>query len=163
MLSAIVPCCRPFDLEVLVSSITRALTGEHLAFDLAGQIADLRQDERYARSGRLGRTLVKAGPLRLTLTIIAEGVRIGTHHAASPMTLQPIEGSLRYRVGDDEFEIGRGEVLFFGPGHAQDIRALEDTALLLTITGDGPEDGELVSGAGAKVSGGRRRGAQATT
>jgi hypothetical protein len=25
-------------------------------------------------------------------------------------------------------------VLFFGPGHAQDILALEDTALLLTVT-----------------------------
>jgi quercetin dioxygenase-like cupin family protein len=134
-----------------VSSITRPLAGENLTFDLAGQIADLRQDESYARSGRVGRTLVKAGPLRLTLTIIAEGVQIGTHHAASPMTLQPLEGGLRYRVGDDEFEIGRGDVLFFEPGHAQDIRALEDTALLLTITGEGPVDGDLVSGADAQA------------
>ncbi len=127
-----------------MSPLTRALTGENLTFDLAGQIAELRQDESYVRSGRVGRTLVKAGPLRLTLTVIAEGVQIGTHHAVSPMTLQPLEGVLRYRVGDDEFEIGRGEVLFFGPGHAQDIRALEDTALLLTITGETPEDSDLV-------------------
>jgi len=124
-----------------MSSITRALTGENLTFDLAGQIADLRKDERYLRSGRVGRTLVKAGSLRLTLTVVAEGVEVGTHHAVSPMTLQPLEGGLRYRVGDDEFEIGRGEVLFFGPGHAQDIRALEDTALLLTIGAEGPQDG----------------------
>ena len=153
MPKAIVACRRSSlrDSEILVSSITRALTGENLTFDLAGQIADLRQDESYVRSGRVGRTLVKAGPLRLTLTVIAEGVQIGTHHAVSPMTLQPLEGVLRYRVGDDEFEIGRGEVLFFGPGHAQDIRALEDTALLLTITGEGPEDSDLVSGADAKA------------
>lgn len=83
---------------------------------------------------------MKAGHLRLTLTVIAEGVEIGTHHAAAPMTLQPVQGRLRYRVADEEFEIGDGEVLFFGPGHARDIRALEDTALLLTITGHGPED-----------------------
>ena len=134
-----------------MSSITRALTGENLTFNLAGQIADLRQDERYVRSGRTGRTLVKAGPLRLTLTVVAEGVQVGTHHAVSPMTLQPLEGVIRYRVGNDEFEIGRGEVLFFGPGHAQDIRALEDTALLLTITGEGPEDSDLVSGAEARA------------
>lgn len=105
------------------------------------QIAELRRDECYVRSGRVGRTLVKAGPLRITLTLIAEGVEVGTHHAASPMTLQALQGRLRYRVGDEEFEIGQGEVLFFGPGHAQDIRALEDTALLLTITGDEPEGG----------------------
>jgi len=124
-----------------VSSLTRALTGEKLTFDLAVQIAELRQDESYIRSGRVGRTLIKAGPLRLTLTVIAEGVDIGTHHAASPMTLHVLEGRLKYRVGDDAFEIGQGEVLFFGPGHAQDIQALEDTALLLTITREGPDGG----------------------
>ncbi len=117
--------------------ITRALTGENLTFDLSEQIAELRQDESYVRSGRAGRTLVKAGPLRLTLTLLAQGVEVGTHHATSPMTLQPLEGRLRYRVGDEEFEIGQGEVLFFGPGHAQDIRAIGDTALLMTITGEG--------------------------
>jgi quercetin dioxygenase-like cupin family protein len=124
-----------------VSSITRALAGEKLTFDLDGQIAELRQDEHYVRSGRVGRTLVKAGPLRLTLTLIAEGVDIGTHHAAAPMTLHVLQGRLRYRVDDEEFEIGRGELLFFGPGHARDICALEDTALLLTITGDSPQGG----------------------
>ena len=122
-----------------MSSITRALTGDNLAFDLDEQIAELRGDESYLRSGRVGRTLVKSGSLRLTLTLIAEGVEVGTHHAATPMTLQAVQGRLHYRVRDEEFEIGPGDVLFFGPGHAQDIRALEDTALLLTITSDGPE------------------------
>ncbi|MDX1647249.1 MAG: hypothetical protein R3304_08895 [Longimicrobiales bacterium] len=117
-----------------MTSMSRALTGENLTFDLPIQIAELRRDEGYLRSGRVGRTLVKAGSLRLTLTVVARDVEIGTHHATAPMTLQPLEGRLRYRVGDDEFEIAEGEVLFFGPGHAQDIRALKDTALLLTIS-----------------------------
>jgi quercetin dioxygenase-like cupin family protein len=118
-----------------MSPMSRALTGPNLTFDLAGQIEELRGDENYGRSGRVGRTLVKAGALRLTLVVLAAGVDIGTHHAETPMTLQPVEGRLHYRVGEEHFEIGRGEVLYFGPGHAQDIRALEDTALLLTITG----------------------------
>jgi len=124
-----------------MSPMSRALTGPNLTFDLAGQIAELRADENYGRSGRVGRTLVKAGALRLTLVVVAEGVEVGTHHAETPMTLQPLEGRLHYRVGEERFEIGRGEVLFFGPGHAQDIRALEDTALLLTITGTNGDRG----------------------
>ena len=123
-----------------MSSITRPLAGPNLTFDLAEQIADLRSDESYERSGRSGRTLVKAGPLRLTLTCLASGVEVGTHHAELPMTLQPLEGRLRYRVGDERFEIGAGEVLFFGPGHAQDIFALDDTALLLTVSRDASGD-----------------------
>lgn len=124
-----------------MSPITRALTGKNLSFDLSEQIAELRRDGSYARSGRVGRTLVKAGPLRLTLTIIAAGVDVGTHHAASPMTLQVVQGRLHYKVDEEEFELAQGEVLFFGPGHAQDIRAIEDTALLLTITANAGEAG----------------------
>lgn len=122
-----------------MSPVSRALTGPNLTFDLTLHIAELRADERYTRTGRVGRTLVKAGALRLVLVVMAEGAEIGTHHADTPMTLQPVEGRLRYRVDDDHFEIGEGEVLFFGPGHARDIRALADTALLLTITGDAGE------------------------
>jgi quercetin dioxygenase-like cupin family protein len=116
--------------------MTRALTGDHLTFQLQGLIAELRQEEGYRRSGRGGRTLVKEGPLRLTMTVVAKGVEIGTHHAVAPMTLQVLEGGLRYRVEGDECEIQQGEVLFFGPGHARDIRALADTALILTITSE---------------------------
>lgn len=118
-----------------MSSISRALTGRHLSFDLRQQIDEIRQDEKYVQTGRLGRTLVKEGSLRLTMTVLAEGAEVGTHHAAAPMTLHVLEGRLSYRVGGEGYELAGGQLLFFGPGHAQDIRALEDTALLLSITG----------------------------
>jgi quercetin dioxygenase-like cupin family protein len=117
-----------------MSPMSRALTGPNLTFDLPGLIEELRGDESYARTGRAGRTLAKDGSLRLTLVLIAKGVEVGTHHAESPMTLQPVKGRLHYRVGEEHFEIGAGEVLYFGPGHAQDIHAVDDTAILLTIT-----------------------------
>lgn len=120
-----------------MSSMARALTGENMTFDLEAQIAELRGDDGYARSGRVGRTLIKAGPFRVTLTVVADGVDIGTHQAVAPMTLQPIEGGVRYTVDGEPFEVRRGEVLFFGPGHAQDIQAQGDTALLLTMATGG--------------------------
>lgn len=118
-----------------MTPVSRSLTGRHLAFDLAGEIARLREDESYQQSGRLGRTLVKDEALRITLTVLAEGAQIGMHHAAEPMTLHVLEGRLTYRVGEEELELSAGEFLFFGPGHAEDIHACEDTVLLLTITG----------------------------
>lgn len=118
-----------------MSSISRALTGKHLDFDLGEEVAALRRDEKYVETGRLGRTLVKEKDLRLTLTVLAEGSEVETHHAASPMTLQVLQGQLHYRVGEEEFDLDAGQLLFFGPGHARDIEAREDTALLLTITG----------------------------
>lgn len=123
-----------------MSPLTRSLAGEQLVFDLAGQIAELRQDEGYLRSGRIGRTLVKAGALRLTLTLLNDGVEVSTHHAETPMTLQVLEGGIRYSIDDEEFKLYQEQLLFFGPGHAQEIRALGRTALLLTITADGTDE-----------------------
>lgn len=122
-----------------MSSLERALTGAHLTFDLAEQVEKLRSEPKYRENGRLGRTLVKEGDLRLTMTVLEEEAEVSTHHAVSPMTLQVLEGRLHYRVGEEERRLEAGELLFFGPGHAEDIRALEDTALLLMITG--PEEG----------------------
>ena len=122
-------------------SLRRPLAGEQLTFQLPEVLADLRREEGYQRSGRAGRTLVKAGPLVLTLTVMRDGVEVGTHHAETPMTLQVLQGGLSFRVDGEEHVLGGGELLFFGPGHARDIRARGDTALLLTITREEPGEG----------------------
>ena len=123
-----------------MSSLTRSLAGEQLVFDLAGQIAELRADDGYIHNGRIGRTLVKAGALRLTLMLLDDGIEADTHHAEAPMTLQVLEGGIRYTVADEESKLYHGQLLFFGPGYARDIRALGRTALLLTITGGATDE-----------------------
>ncbi|HUF27878.1 MAG TPA: hypothetical protein VMM18_12960 [Gemmatimonadaceae bacterium] len=117
-----------------MSTIRRQLAGPMLSFDLAREIENLRADSAYERTGRLGRTLAKSGRLRLVLVVLEAGVEVGTHHADSPLTLQPLEGLLRFRVGDEDHEIRAGQVLYFGAGDAQQIHAVERTALLLTLS-----------------------------
>ena len=122
-----------------MSSINRSLSGPVLAFDLAEQIEALRGEDAYRRSGRAGRTLAKHGRFRLVLTAMAEGNRIGTHQADSPMTLQVVRGALRFRTLGEEYSLAEGQVLFFGPGEAHDIHATEESALLLTISAEGDD------------------------
>ena len=117
-----------------MSSITRPLSGASLTFHLAEQLGSLRGEDAYQRSGRAGRTLAKSGRLRVVLLAAADGVAIGTHQADSPMTLQVLEGGLHYRDAGGEYDLNTGDVLYFGPGNAEDIRAMGDTALLLTIS-----------------------------
>lgn len=130
-----------------MSSINRPLAGPVLAFDLAEQIASMRAEDPYSRSGRVGRTLAKSGRFRLTLTVMKSGNEIGTHHADSPMTLQVVEGGLRFRTEGKEYTLSAGQVLFFGPGEAHDIRADQDSALLITVSaiGDDYRPGETAS------------------
>lgn len=117
-----------------MSSINRPLAGASLTFHLNDQLAELRREEAYTRSGRAGRTLAKSGRLRVVLLAVANGVAIGTHQADSPMTLQVLEGGLHYREDGGERDLKAGDLLYFGPGNAEDIRATGDTALLLTLS-----------------------------
>lgn len=120
-------------------SINRSLAGPMLTFRLAEQLADLRQEEAYQRSGRAGRTLAKSGRFRTTLVAMTEGTTIGTHQADSPLTLQVLEGHVEFRVDGASHPLGAGELLFFGPGDAHDIRAHADSALLLTLSAIGDD------------------------
>jgi quercetin dioxygenase-like cupin family protein len=122
-----------------MSSINRPLAGPVLTFDLAAQTAEIRAEEAYRRSGKAGRTLAKHGRFRLTLTALTAGGEVGTHQADSPLTVQVLEGALRFRVGGAEHVLRAGEVLFFGPGDAEDIRAVEDSAFLLTLAASGDD------------------------
>ncbi len=122
-----------------MASINRPLAGPMLTFNLEQQLAELQREEAYRRSGRAGRTLAKSGRLRVVMVAMATGNEIGTHQTDSPMTLHILKGHLRFRAGDEEHELRQGELLFFGPGDAHDIRAVEESALLLTLSAIGDD------------------------
>jgi quercetin dioxygenase-like cupin family protein len=122
-----------------MSPMERSLTEPMMVFELEPQLQELRGDESYRRSGRLGRTLARSGRLRLVLVALNRGVEVGTHQADSPMTIHVLEGRIGFRLGGRDHELRSGQVLFFEPGEAHDIRALEECALLLTLSAIGDD------------------------
>jgi quercetin dioxygenase-like cupin family protein len=122
-----------------MSPMERSLTEPMMIFDLEPQLRELRDDESYRRSGRLGRTLARSGRLRLVLVALNAGVEVGTHQADSPMSIQLLQGRIGFRIEGESYELRAGQVLFFEPGEAHDIRALDESALLLTISAIGDD------------------------
>ncbi len=122
-----------------MSSISRSLTGPLLTFDIARIASELRIEEAYDRSGRAGRTLAKSGRFRVVLVAMAEGNVISTHQAESPITIQVLQGDIQFRADGGEHRLREGELLFFGPGDAHDIRATRPSLLLLTLSAIGDD------------------------
>jgi quercetin dioxygenase-like cupin family protein len=122
-----------------MTPMRRSLSEPMMTFELQPQINELRADESYQRTGRLGRTLARSGRLRLVLVALNAGVDVGTHQADSPMTIQVIAGLLGFRVRGQDHELRAGQVLFFEAGEATDIRAVDETALLLTLSAVGDD------------------------
>lgn len=89
--------------------------------------------ELLARSGRTARTLVKDGPLRVTLIAIAPGEGLAEHRADGPITVHVLSGSLHFRSGADDWELSEGDLFSFGAGAAHSVTSEEGCVFLLTL------------------------------
>ncbi|HEX8672443.1 MAG TPA: AraC family ligand binding domain-containing protein [Longimicrobium sp.] len=134
-----------------MSSINRPLAGPTLSYDLAAEAARLRQDPMYQQSGKLGHALVKNGRFRVILTALAAGQSAETANADSAMSIQVLEGSLQVRADGGEQELRQGQLIFTAPGDAHDIRAAQDSLILITVSAQNDDfrPGESRTGSGA--------------
>jgi quercetin dioxygenase-like cupin family protein len=134
-----------------MSSINRPLAGPTLSYDLAAEAARLRGDPMYRQSGKLGHALVKNGRFRVILTVLASGQAAETAHADSSMSIQVLEGALQVRADDGDLELRQGQLIFTAPGDAHDIRATQDSVILITVSAQNDDfrPGESRTGSGS--------------
>lgn len=102
-------------------------------FDLAEEIEHMHAAEPSSQTRRTARTLLKNGPLRVTLIVIRAGGEIAEHKAPGPITVQVLRGSVRFRVGNIERRIDAGQVISVAGGVHHSVAADEDAAFLLTV------------------------------
>ncbi|HUG41277.1 MAG TPA: cupin domain-containing protein [Longimicrobiales bacterium] len=117
-----------------MSSIDRRLHADVLRFDLGEEERRATHAGTLERDGRSSRTLLKDGPLRLTLIVLAPGGGIPEHTAPGPITIQPLRGRVEVMVAGDTHSVAAGEVVSMGPGVPHAISTGEGAAFLLTVT-----------------------------
>ena len=116
-----------------MSSLDRPLSGDVLVFDLEAE-QKRALDAAHAQShGPASRTLLKDGPLRITLIVLAAGGEIPEHGTEGPITVQPIRGSINFRVAGQDHELHPGTVLSVGAGVRHSVRSQAGGAFLLTV------------------------------
>lgn len=115
-------------------SIERPLSGDVLVFDLEEEREKAVDPDLVEPSGRNARTLLKSGPLRMTLVVLGPGGEIPEHSAPGPITVQPIRGTLRLSVADETHEIGPGQVLCAGAGVDHAVSSEKGATFLLTVS-----------------------------
>ena len=115
-----------------MSSLRRTLEGDVL-------VHHLKRDEQMidkgllARHGRSARTLVKQGPLRMTVIALAAGGTLATHRAEGPVTIQLLDGDVVFDVAEHEYPLAAGDVLVLASGVPHGARSSAGCVLLLTV------------------------------
>jgi quercetin dioxygenase-like cupin family protein len=93
----------------------------------------LREEPEYVRHGRNGVTLVKTNGLRVLLEALRQGAELAEHRAPGPITVQVLEGEIRFQTGEDTFRVRQGETLALPAGRPHSVEAVRDSAFLITI------------------------------
>ena len=115
-----------------MSSLNRKIDGAVLVRHLKRDEQMIDQD-LLARHGRSARTLVKDGPLRLTLIALAAGGGMPSHHAEGPVTIHLLEGDVVLEAEGSRYALVPGEVLVLAAGVQHGVRSSGGCMLLLTV------------------------------
>lgn len=121
-----------------MSSMRRILNAEVLVHHLT-QDERMLDPELLARHGRTARTIVKEGPLRLTVMGIAADGVLPTHSTDAHVTIHVLEGEVTFTARGREYALTVGDVLVFAPGVEHEARSAKGGVFLLTVLYMGPE------------------------
>jgi quercetin dioxygenase-like cupin family protein len=110
-----------------------------LTFDLNTEVKRLREENAW-QGGRNSKTLVKNEDYRIVLTVLQSGALLHEHKATGRISVQTLAGHIQMNVEDKTFDLPTGHLLAIGRALPHDVRALEESAFLLTIAW--PEEGE---------------------
>jgi quercetin dioxygenase-like cupin family protein len=111
----------------------RSLIAPLLRFAFAEEAARLRAESEYVEGDRNARTLVKAGAFRLVLVAFRIGAAFDESDQRGSVALQVLEGQVGLRVGENEIEIGAGQVAVVSPEHPWRAVAVADGLLLVHL------------------------------
>jgi quercetin dioxygenase-like cupin family protein len=104
-----------------------------MAFDIATELATLKQEPSWERGDRNARTLVDSGDFRLVLTALKSGARLREHHTPGWVSIYTTAGHLLVRTGGRDVDLHMNDVLVLRRDEPHEVEALEESSFLLTV------------------------------
>jgi quercetin dioxygenase-like cupin family protein len=115
-----------------MSPVQHTIRGATLSFSLPDEIRLLR-DELAKASARIGRTLIKDGPLRVTLVGIRADGGLREHRATGPVTIHVLEGAIEVDAEGKRWPLRAGELLALDGGVPHAVTSAQGVIFLLTL------------------------------
>lgn len=115
-----------------MSSMHRALTGNVLVHHLTDD--EMMVDRSLVElHGRSARTLIKEGPLRVTIIALAPKGTLPAHSAPGPISIQLLEGDITFSAAGNEYVLAPRDLLVVATGVQHSARSAAGGAFLLTV------------------------------
>jgi quercetin dioxygenase-like cupin family protein len=109
------------------------MTRDIVQIDVAHEIADSELKKPW-ESGHYAKTLLKKSDFRIVLISMEKSAKIKDHHADGTISVQVLNGLIRFTVQGTAHDLSPGNVLALGASIKHQVEALEDSAFLLTVS-----------------------------
>lgn len=119
-----------------MTPVRHPVSGPELTFSLSQEIETLRGELRNA-PGRAAKTLIKEGPLTVTLIGVNPGGSLHPHKATGPITVHVLEGEVEFTVGETTRTLARGTLFALDAGITHAVRSTPGGIFLLTVAAAG--------------------------
>jgi quercetin dioxygenase-like cupin family protein len=114
--------------------MTSRLTAPVLTFDFATEIEQLRGEEHWLRDGRISKTLVKHSDFRIVIMLMKAGMLMQDHKTDARISIHALSGRLLIKLEGQTVELPAGHLLVLEKALSHDVRTLEESAFLLSIS-----------------------------
>jgi len=115
-----------------MSPLDRTISGEVLVRHLPRDEQTIDQT-LVARHGRSARTLVKEGPLRLTVMALAPGGGLLAHNTDGPVSIHVLEGEIVFEALAQKYPLSVGDLLVLAAGVEHSASSASGCVFLLTV------------------------------
>jgi len=119
--------------ERLRSYPSGRFAGESHAFNLGEVLRDLRAEAHSAERGHRQMTIFHRAPVTQVIFAFEPGSELADHAAHGLVTIHVLEGRLAVQTDGHDHALSAGHLLVLNPDVRHSVRALEASAMLLTV------------------------------
>lgn len=115
-----------------MTPVQHRISGQELMFELDHEMQIVR-DELTKAPARIGRTIVKDGPLRVTVVGLHAGHDLHEHTSPGPITIQVLEGAIVVTVAGKPCRLEQHALLALDGGVPHSVHSEHGGMFLLTV------------------------------
>jgi quercetin dioxygenase-like cupin family protein len=112
----------------------RVMDAALVTIDLPLFVKQIKQEAAWKDTDRNAITVFKTDGMRFVLIALHKGAEMKTHTANGNISLEIIDGKIKFTADNRSVELSKGQMLALHKGIPHSVLAIEETTFLLTLT-----------------------------
>jgi quercetin dioxygenase-like cupin family protein len=113
---------------------TRPIDAPMITMDLSSFMEQIKGEPSWKENDRNSITIFKTDGMRIVMIALHKGAELKTHSAAGVISVQVLEGQMKFITDQETVELNKGQMLALHEGIPHSVFANVETVFLLTLT-----------------------------